>query len=134
MNKRNVLWAGLISTGFFFLAMYPAIFGICEMNNYDCRKTSDLIQIIFGIFPVVFFLSLITYKMRDEVFEAWWKPARFFIPIIMLVTLLVNSKTRSGGMGISGAIAGGFDIFLIGIFYFIFIVISLVRIVSVYRK
>ncbi|OIQ04346.1 MAG: hypothetical protein AUK58_00945 [Candidatus Moranbacteria bacterium CG2_30_41_165] len=72
--------------------------------------------------------------MRDEGFQAWWRFARFFVPVIMLVTFLINSRSRSGGMGISGAIAGSFDMFIIGLFYAIFIITSLVKITLAYRK
>jgi len=134
MNKKSVLGIGIIGVGLFALAMYPVDMGICDKASYDCRKTADLIQMIFGIFPFVFLFSLITYKMRDEVFQAWWRFARFFVPVIMLVTFLINSRSRSGGMGISGAIAGSFDMFIIGLFYAIFIITSLVKITLAYRK
>ena len=89
-------------------------------------------QMILGIFSFIFILSLITYKMREEVFQAWWKFARWFVPLIMLVTFLLNSQNRGGGM--SATISSGFDILVIGIFYTIFIITSAVKIVQTHKQ
>jgi len=125
---------GVIGVGLFFIAMFPVNLGICEKSAYDCRKISDSIQMILGILPFLLFFSLITYKMREEVFQSWWRFARWFVPVIMLVTFLVNSQGRSGGMGISGVISSSFNLFIIGIFYAIFIITSAIKIVLAYRR
>lgn len=114
------------------MAMFPVNLGICEKSSYDCRKTSDSVQMVLGVFSLIFFFSLITYKMREEVFQTWWKFARWFVPVIMLITFLINSKTRGGG--VVATMSGGFDILIIGIFYAIFIITSLVKIVMVYKR
>jgi len=132
MNKKSDLWISLIGVGLFFIAMYPVNMGICDKSSYDCRKTSDSMQMILGIFSFIFILSLITYKMREEVFQAWWKFARWFVPLIMLVTFLLNSQNRGGGM--SATISSGFDILVIGIFYTIFIITSAVKIVQTHKQ
>jgi len=133
MTKKNVLWIGVIGVGLFFIAMFPVNLGICEKSAYDCRKISDSIQIILSVFSLVFIFSLITYKMRQEVFQSWWRFVRWFAPVIILVTFLINSQRQSGGMGISGAIRSSFNLFIIGIFYAIFIITSTIKIILTYR-
>ena len=86
--------------------------------------------LIFLAIPL-FLLSLITYRMKDEVFQAWWRFARWFVPVIIAVTLFVQNAGGGGGWGMNG---GAFDALFIGIFYVIFIITSLVKIMNAYLK
>jgi len=133
-TKRNVFIFSLIGGGIFLFFLLALLYNFCGPYRSVCKDIYGVIVYPFSPFPFVFLFSLITYKMRDEVFQAWWRFARFFVPVIMLVTFLINSRSRSGGMGISGAIAGSFDMFIIGLFYAIFIITSLVKITLAYRK
>ena len=92
--------------------------------------------LVFALMPFLplLLLSLITYKMRDEVFRAWWRFARWWVPVIIAVTLFLNSAGGGGGMGISGAVSAGFDILVLSIFYAVFVIVSLVKIVRAYLK
>lgn len=134
MTKKSVLVGSFIGV---LLLSSQFLFGshACYVNKL-CNRVNDFINqdnlTIILIMPFVLFLSLITYKMRDEVFQAWWKFARWFVPVIMLVTFLINSQSRGGG--VVATMAGGFDILLIGIFYAIFVITSLVKITSAYRR
>ncbi|MDP2837776.1 MAG: hypothetical protein Q8O53_00665, partial [Candidatus Moranbacteria bacterium] len=71
-----------------------------------------------------------TYKMREEVFQAWWGFAVWFVPIIMVVTLILDNAP--GG----GSLHAGQDFMFLVLFllYTIFIVTSLVRIILAYRR
>ena len=69
--------------------------------------------------------------MKNEVFRAWWGFARWFVPVIIAVTLFVQNAGGGGGWGMNG---GAFDAIFIGIFYFIFILVSLIKIVRAYLK
>lgn len=82
----------------------------------------------------VFFFSLITYKMQDEVFRSWWGFARWFVPVIVLVTLFQNMQSGGGGLGIGGAVSGAFDFLVLVLLYAIFVIVSIVRIVSGYFR
>jgi len=73
-------------------------------------------------------------KNNKEVFQSWWRFARWFVPVIMLVTFLIYSQHRGGGMGISGAISSGFNDLVVGIFYVIFVITSIVKITLAYRS
>ena len=69
--------------------------------------------------------------MKNEVFRAWWGFARWFVPVIIAVTLFVQNAGGGGAWGMNG---GAFDAIFIGIFYFIFILVSLIKIVRAYLK
>ena len=76
---------------------------------------------IFEIFIPVFFFSLITYFMKEEVFLTWFKFARIWTPLTVLLTLISPGNTGGGffeiSININGAVA-----FLMSL---IFILISL---------
>jgi len=136
MAKKSVLIGSFIGV---LLLSSQFLFGshACYVNKL-CNRVNDFINqdnlTIILIMPFVFLFSLITYKMRDEVFQAWWRFARWFVPVVILVTFLINSQSRTGGMGISGAISSSFDMLIIGIFYAIFVITSLVKITLAYRS
>lgn len=103
-TKRGV-FAISLSYVLFLVALY--VLSLLNLSRVDCYAHSwcrdyvgvFLSLVVFGFFPLfpAFLLSLITYKMQDEVFRAWWNFARFMVPIIMLATLLVNMMPRDGG-------------------------------------
>lgn len=70
--------------------------------------------------------------MRDEVFRAWWRFARWWAPVIIAVTLLLENAGGGGGLGISGAVSSAFDILVLGVLYAVLVVISLVLIAYKY--
>lgn len=79
----------------------------------------------------LFLLSLITYKMQDEVFRAWWNFARWMVPVIILATLFVNMMPRDGGFfNMDGLIY----LFVIAPLYAILALVSLWKIFCKYRE
>ncbi len=129
LTKKNVL---IIS------ALYMVVFGITVMFNsacYNLRWCQENLWFFIETFsPLapVFIFTLITYWMRDEVFDAWISFARWFVPIIFVVTLIFGGG-GGGGMGISGAISGWFNAIIIGAFYVVFVVISLYKIIHAHN-
>lgn len=118
-------------------ALFSLESNFCYVNAF-CMKirsffSNDIFMLVF-LTPPLLFLSLITYKMRDEVFRAWWGFARWWVPVIIVVTFLLNSANSGGGLGIGGAISSAFDILIIGILYAVLIITSLVKIVRAYLK
>lgn len=122
----------LIGVMIFVVSMYSVDFGVCKDVSYDCRKTADSVQTIFSIFLLLSLFSLITYKMQEEVFQAWWRFARWFVPIIIIVTYLLNTSHEQSGFG--GVAQGAFDFLILIVLYIIFIITSLVRIILAYRR
>ena len=112
----------------------PLILTLFYIGSNSCYLNpfcNDTFLILFLIPPTLFLLSLITYRMKDEVFQAWWRFARWWVPVIIAVTLFVQNAGGGGGWGMNG---GAFDAFFIGIFYVIFIITSLVKIMNAYLK
>ena len=95
------------------------------------RHPRDFVILPLVHLPIILLLpfSAILYFFRDEVFLTWWNFAKWWVPVIIGVTLWVENAGGGGGWGMNG---GAFDVFFIGIFYFIFIVVSLVKIVRAY--
>ncbi|MBI5230420.1 MAG: hypothetical protein HY981_03930 [Candidatus Magasanikbacteria bacterium] len=145
MTKKIVLVASLAMLVFVLIISNPLTFGFCQSIsewgdgtkycNYSYNVVDTLAEetSFYGFFLSIplLILSLITYKMRDEVFQAWWRFARWWVPVIIAVTLFVQNAGGGGGWGMNG---GAFDAFFIGIFYVIFIIVSLVKIVRAYLK
>ncbi len=77
--------------------------------------------------PFLLILSLIAYKMRDEVFRAWWNFARWFILLIVGVTFWVESLPSTGGFFNLDEIV---YLFLIAPLYVIFVFTSATIIVN----
>ena len=107
---------------------------LCKSTWCKVRE-DDIFGILFFIFTpliFVFFFSLITYKMKEGVFRAWWGFARWFAPVIIVVTLLQNTAHTPSGFG--GVASGAFDFALLFILYALFVLISLIRIAIAYTR
>ena len=116
--------------GLFIAFVLALLYGYCGLFNDICREAYGSVIYLFSAFIPVFLLSLITYKMKEEVFRAWWNFARWFVPIIIVVTYLLNNAPTGGSLN-----AGQDFIFLVlFILYSIFIITSLVKIIRMYRK
>ena len=134
MTKKNILVASIV-----YIVYFIAILIIDRLcHNSWCRiHDEDFLGWVFIIFlPLlpIFFLSLITYRMKDEIFRAWWNFARWWVLVIIVGTLFLNMAGSGGGLGIGGAISSGFNILVLSIFYAILIIGSLVKIVKKHRE
>jgi len=89
-------WGGVL---IFSLLVY--INFLCQ-TKFSCSTEmgSDfLLTVTFVLIPF-FLFSLITYKMKEEVFVRWWKFTRWWIPLTMFLTLITpdsNSVIMSWG-------------------------------------
>jgi len=68
---------------------------ICGWIGQDTVCMGILYSTIMNFFPVIplFVLSLITYKMRDEVYRAWLRFAQVWVPLSMLFIFLAPEYT-----------------------------------------
>lgn len=133
-TKKNVLIVSAI-----YVIFSIAIFLTGEFCNKTwCRVHDDdpLGLFFFFFLPLlpIFLLSLITYKMRDEVFRAWWRFARWWASVIVAVTLLLERAGGGGGIGIGGAVSTAFDILVLGVLYTVLVVVSLIQIAQAYFR
>lgn len=130
MTKKKLLGISAL-----YVVLVIAGYFITVYSEFRIRD-NDPIGVMLTIFsPLIFtfVFSLITYRMREEAFRAWWGFAKWFAPIIALVTYLQNSGSHSGGMGISGAIGGSFDMFVLIVLYMILVGVSVMKIKAVYK-
>lgn len=136
--KKNILIGSFVGIVLAYIFANPVFFHICVNtytfgDNIGCfDKISELISLLLvGISSSLLLLSIITYRMKDEVFHAWWSFARWWVLLIIIVTLWIETAGGGGGWGMNG---GAFDAFFIGIFYFVFVVVSLFKIVRTYLR
>lgn len=131
MIKKIVLYVSLLYAVYFFAIILTSF--ICESSW--CRiRDDDFFGIVFFVFLpflLVFLFSIITYRMRDEIFRAWWNFAVWFVPIIVIVTFLQNIEHQQSGF--AGVAQGSFETLILIIFYTIFIIVSLARIIAAAR-
>lgn len=131
MTKKNVLLFSSVYIVYFFAILIVSI----GCSSMWCRIREDdpfgFVLITFISIIPVFFFSLITYKMKEEVFHVWWSFARWFVPIIIVVTFLLENAGSGGGYLNAGR---DFTVFILFILYSIFIITSLTKIVLAYRK
>src|SRR3989344_4320472 len=99
MISKKIL---LIVSGFFSIGLiiwnYIGNYQVCDffmkggsINNCPFILTSIGINLL-PIIPL-FLLSIIIYKMRDEVYRAWLRFAQWWIPLSMLLIFLAPEYT-----------------------------------------
>jgi hypothetical protein len=88
----------------------------------------------YFLFPLlcVFPFSIITYKMREEVFRAWWKYATWYVPFLIVLTLVIEWMPKSGG-GWAG-LYSELPYQIVQFFYGIFFLVSLLKIFFAWRS
>ncbi|MHB1163296.1 MAG: hypothetical protein ACYCZZ_02105 [Minisyncoccota bacterium] len=81
--------------------------------------------------PFLLLFSLLTYRMKDEVFRTWLHFAYWWVPILIAVTYFssINFGTRTGGAYGFGGVG---QWLLLELLYGIFIFVSLLIIVWKY--
>jgi hypothetical protein len=133
-TKTIVLFSSFVAIVLYVLADLAFSYDRCFATG-RCPALYDFINsiapLILTLVPL-FVFSLLTYKMREEVFRAWWNFARWWVPVIVAVTIFLNNAGGSGG----GYIGMGqdFTFFILGTLYVILILVSLVKIVRAYSK
>ncbi|MFZ3031639.1 MAG: hypothetical protein WA082_01245 [Candidatus Moraniibacteriota bacterium] len=132
MTKKHIL----LFSGVMTLAALLAVeeFGFCSFIGLDkCLiPLDDSKEILLYPFPLVLFFSLLTYKMKEEVFQAWWRFSRWFVLMIVMVTFFLS--VAPGQSGFAAVAAQSFNFLILAILYIAFILISLIKIVRAYRR
>ena len=131
ITKKTVLWISLIGTLFLTLDFYLEKIEYYYSHHWTNSILWLLNMIGFNIFlfPVILFFSLLTYKMRNEIFEYWVKFSRWYIPIYIIFTYIVTNLF-SDGQGFASVVRGWFGLVILSFFLIIFSLISLILIIS----
>ncbi len=136
MTKKNVLFIEFIALLLIILlAIVDANFeNVCMYvpeYGYSVKYCETFALSLFPLLSLIPF-SIIFFFLREEVFRAWWNFARWFVLVIMFITLLISVSDTGGGM--AGAMGDSFSYFILGVLYTIFVVTSLVKIARAYRR
>lgn len=126
MTKNIVFVVSFIISAVLFLLNYFGTYKICN-SQLECTQSLADYMRVFSIILPFFLFSLITYKMREEVFRSWFRFARVYIPASMLLILLAPSYSSNWMFPYDKGRAA----FL---FSSLFIIISTVKIVLAYRR
>lgn len=97
INKKVVFLIGLIgSILFLIMSFLSQKFGCKEDVLFFCGDSYSSIVNIIHFLPIsILILSLITYKMREEVFRAWLKFTYVWVPLTILFTFLAPEYNAS---------------------------------------
>lgn len=129
-TKKIVLWVGLIAffcgVGILFANDYGGF--SCHYYTANGHTVKYCETGFFTLLPLAttFLLSLITYKMRDEVFLAWLRFAYWWIPLSMFFTLITPGSS-GGGFGIPSVFDKEFLAFILSALFFIISLVIIVR-------
>ncbi|MHB1316562.1 MAG: hypothetical protein ACYCZW_01760 [Minisyncoccota bacterium] len=139
--KKYVLFGTLGILAFVFVAENPIMFGFCQSisawgdgtkycnySSFDVPEWVSLMSLFLG--GSLFILSIITYKMKEEVFRSWWNFARWWAPVIIVVTFLLENASGGGTLGMGN----DFRILIQSILYIILVITSLIKIIRTYLK
>lgn len=127
LSKKTALIFSILGTALMLVARYAVDLHICARTDSYCRNYADNIEHLLYIFPIVLFFSLITYSRPKQVFIAWWKFARFAIPVVIIINYIIDlglDHNPGGWFNLDNA----FDIIEISILYALFVIGSIVQI------
>ena len=127
MNKKNILLVSLIGTIILGALLFIPSVDYCYSHNW-CVQTTNLIEsfsFIVLLFPVIFVLSAITYKMQNEVFVAWKNFAIWYVPLFALLSVVIQNQGHGGDF-----VSGWFDAVILLFSLGLFLLISLIIIIK----
>ena len=109
--------------------VYAVVAGNCDPGSFCFSCGGYIIPIVPMTFviPFVFLFSLITYRMRNEVFEHWMKFAKWATPTTIVISFLLSVSPRSHNI-----MSGAFEAFILFLTLGIFCIVSLWRIIVKY--
>ena len=128
MTKKYTLTVSIIAFCIFLFAIfYP---NICPHESF-CRGYIDTINFLTLLslpLLLLFPFSLITYKMRNEVFEYWRNFSLWYLPALVIFVLILTSSGH--GAGFAGVVSGWFNGVVILALAIIYGVISICLIIK----
>jgi hypothetical protein len=136
MKNKKIMLIAVSSVMYLFFISYQTLAagGICDVNNFIlCGYSMDQIKNIFNFFPFILFFSLLTYTLSNAVFTTWWKFARWAIPLVFTLIIMINLRlhhTPGGWLNMDAQI----DSLLVGVVYGVFTIGSIISIVRGYKS
>src|SRR3989344_5703209 len=88
LSKKITLALASIGTGLFILSLFAEELGLCGLVATSCQDFFDPIAEIVSIFLVALLLISILYFLHDEIYQSWFRFARWWIPLSMLLIFI----------------------------------------------
>ena len=121
-SKKNVLISS-VSIGAIMLGVnYVGTYILCSQNRDCAHMIASILVILFPVFSVAF-LSLVTYFLREEIFQSWIFFAKWFVPLSVILTILTPETTGSAFVPLWGR--GAVTLMMSGLFLAISLIIIL---------
>lgn len=95
LTKDKVFFTSLSCAAIFALLLGALLSGVCGAQARICKDVFAYVAPLTFMFPSVFFLSLFTYKLNDEIFLAWIRFTKWWIPLSIIATILTPETTGS---------------------------------------
>ncbi len=134
MRKKGLLKLSIIGTLVIFLTVLLDQINSCYYNLH-CVFFSDFLDnyfFVFLIFPLIVLFFLVTYKMHEEIFNAWHKFSMWYLIIYVILSVYLSVEASKMGGGLSGVVGGGFIVIIIGFSLIVFFFVSLIIITNKY--
>lgn len=93
MSKSKIITftISLLGTAYLLIMRMVPYPNECYMGGGNfCWLLSETVYNLSIFFPFILLFSLITFKMQESVFAAWWKFARVAVPLVFFVLFLVS--------------------------------------------
>lgn len=121
LTKRNVTGVSCSIAGVMLIVNYFGTYAMCNQDSGCAHLLANSILVFYPFLPFAA-LSLLTYKMRNEIFRSWINFAKWWVPITMLLILIIPGD--SGGWGISfPPLDGVFALYSSGFFLLISLIL-----------
>ena len=99
INKKNILLVSFVCTLALTILFFVAGSQFCYASNscsdFFIRFHPFVLADFLFIAPAVFLLSLLTYFLRDEIFQTLLFFAKIWVPLSVFLTLLTPETTGS---------------------------------------
>ena len=135
VNKKIVFWASLLPSLLIVILVVFLVSNICS-NNKLCELGVSLLNVLgttVFIFPCVLVFSLITYKMKEEIFKSWVRFVYWYVPVYIAYSIWVSGILNDTG-DMSVLFSQGLTMLFILFLIFLFVLISIFIIVRKYIK
>lgn len=97
LSKKNTFLMALGGVMLTLLLTSSEKIHLCTQYDYLCRDKYDMFAAIFFMFFPLFFFSLVTYFLSENVFRSWFRFALWCIPLCTLLVFIVPADDPGTG-------------------------------------
>lgn len=121
MTKKNVLILSAVLVALFIVFGFQKNIGLCGKEYNSCWTFFDLLWSPFSLGVPLFLLSILTYRMHEEIFFTWLRLAYWWIPLSVLI--IFTTPTTDHSWAIGGPSRDSVTWFLSGLFFVISLIL-----------